>query len=260
MFITHNQARIFSLSFGAGPRTILGIGGWTGSWELWAEPFARLSPTWRTIAYDHRGSGATVAPVDTITVANMVDDLFAVMDAYDVAQCVLAAESAGAVVALQAALTRPERITGLVLVDGLAYHPPAPDGQDPFLHGLRANYAATVERFVDLCVPEPDSDHLRRWGRQILARATQASAIKLYQAVDEVDLRPHLPALQQPTLILHGEADVILPVASSQWLASVLPHSELHILAGAGHVPTVTRPAAVAAQIEAFFPADQTKA
>ena len=114
MFITHNHARIFSLSFGAGPRTILGIGGWIGSWELWAEPFALLSSTWRTIAYDHRGSGATVAPVATITVANMVDDLFAVMDAYDVAQCVLAAESAGAVVALQAALARPVRILSLI--------------------------------------------------------------------------------------------------------------------------------------------------
>ena len=253
MFITHNHAHIFSLSFGAGPRTILGIGGWTGSWELWAEPFALLSSTWRTIAYDHRGSGATVAPVDSITVANMVDDLFAVMDAYDVAQCVLAAESAGAVVALQAALARPERISGLVLVDGLAYRPPAPDGQDPFLHGLRTNYAATVERFVDLCVPEPDSDHLRRWGRQILARADQAAAIALYQAVDEVDLRSRLHTVQQPALILHGAADMILPVASSQWLASVLPHSELHIFPDAGHVPTVTRPAAVAAHIATYF-------
>ena len=141
MFIAHNHAHIFTIAFGAGPRTILGIGGWIGSWELWAEPFALLSSTWRTIAYDHRGSGATVAPVATITVANMVDDLFAVMDAYDVAQCVLAAESAGAVVALQAALTRPERITGLVLVDGLAYRPPAPEGQDPFLDGLRTAWS-----------------------------------------------------------------------------------------------------------------------
>ena len=65
MFITVDEARIFATAFGplTGP-AILGLGGWIGSWELWAEPFSVLSARWHTIAYDHRGSGATTALVE----------------------------------------------------------------------------------------------------------------------------------------------------------------------------------------------------
>jgi pimeloyl-ACP methyl ester carboxylesterase len=70
-----------------------------GSWELWIEPFGLLSQSWRTVAYDHRGSGANLAPVESISQAALVSDVFGVMDALGIAQCVIAAESAGAAVA-----------------------------------------------------------------------------------------------------------------------------------------------------------------
>ena len=100
---------------------VVGIGGWIGGWGLWAEPFAILSQNWRTIAYDHRGAGATLAPSESITFERLVDDVFAVLDAYAVEHCVLAAESAGALTALGAGFKNPDRITGLVIVDGLTF-------------------------------------------------------------------------------------------------------------------------------------------
>src|SRR5262245_212288 len=103
VFITHNDAEFYTVSFGDSARTIVAIGGWTGSWELWTLPFSYLNTTWRTIGYDHRGAGATTAPVESITVDTMVEDVFAILDAYDVDQCVLAAESSGAAIAILAA-------------------------------------------------------------------------------------------------------------------------------------------------------------
>jgi len=82
------------------------------------------SRQWRTVAYDHRGSGATVAPVASITAEQLVDDLFAVLDAYGIDHCVLAAESSGALTALSAALAQPARIKGLALVGSMSYRPP----------------------------------------------------------------------------------------------------------------------------------------
>ena len=85
MFIPVGDAQIYTTSFGpveAPP--LIGIGGWIGSWELWAEPFAILSQTWRTIAYDHRGTGATLAPTGSITFEQLVDDVFAVQEAYGI--------------------------------------------------------------------------------------------------------------------------------------------------------------------------------
>lgn len=255
MFIPVGDAQIFSTAFGspANP-ALLGIGGWIGNWELWTLPFSILSANYHTIAYDHRGSGATLAPTASITLDRLVADVFAVMEAYGLEHCYLAAESAGAATALRAALQRPDRIRGLILVDA-HYHADPPSAHDPFLAGLQQNYAATLEAFVEACVPEPDCGHIKRWGRQILDRAAPEAAIALYQTANPLDLRGELSRVAQPTLILHGDADRIVPMAAAHWLANTLPQAQLTVLPGAGHVPTLTQPAAVAAAIARFLDA-----
>jgi pimeloyl-ACP methyl ester carboxylesterase len=254
MFIEVNDgAQIYTAAFGpAAAPVILAVGGWIGSWELWTEPFAMLSRRWRTIAYDHRGTGATLAPVESITFGRLVDDVFVVMDALGIERCVAAAESAGALTALAAAQRRPDRITGLVLVDGLYYQAPL-QVDNPFLQGLQHNYAATIDWFVAACVPEPDSDHIKRWGRQILGRASQAAAVALYRSSSEPDLRSSLHEIRQPVLVLHGEEDAIVPVEDARRLVAALPQAHLSVVPGAGHVPTMTRPQVIADAIDQFF-------
>ncbi|GIK63369.1 MAG: hypothetical protein BroJett018_11630 [Chloroflexota bacterium] len=252
MFITHNQAELFTVAFGNASRHLLAVGGWTGSWELWTQPFTYLSQTWHTIAYDHRGTGATICPVESITVENMVGDVFAVLDHFEVEECVLAAESSGCLITLLAAQQQPHRFKGLVLAGSVAYRP-LPNGNDAFLNGLRHNYQPTIDWFVETCVPEPNSDAIKRWGRQILARAGQTPAIQLYECVLGLDLRQQLPQIQQPVLLLHGEKDAIAPLEDAKWTATQLPNSELRIFSETGHVPTITRPKEVAESIDQFF-------
>lgn len=252
MFVKTADAELFTVSFGAGPRTLLALGGWVGSWEVWAETLGPLSASWRVVAYDHRGTGATVAPVESITFAALVDDVFAVMEACGVERCVLAAESAGAAVAVAAALRHPERFDGLVLVDGLLYRD-KDSGADPFVHALKANYPATLAQFVSMCVPEPESDAIRRWGLQIVSRASQDAAVRLMACMDGVDVRPDARRIAQPTLIVHGSADALVPLSAAEWLAGQLASGRLVVIPGAGHVPTVTRPRVVAQAIDEFF-------
>ena len=119
MFVSTGSAQLFCTRYGppwvpGQTDAIISIGGWIGSGELWALPFENLSQSHCCISYDHRGSGASVAPVESITLDNLVSDLFAVMDAYQIARCVVAAESSGALTALSAALRYPERIRALV--------------------------------------------------------------------------------------------------------------------------------------------------
>ena len=253
MFIRIDDAQIFAVAFGPqSAPAILGIGGWIGSWELWAGPFATLSSKWLTIAFDHRGSGATTAPLESITFERLVDDVFAVLDAYGVEHCVLAAESAGAAVALGAALKEPERITGLVLVDGRVF-PHDRQGESNFLNGLVAHYEQTLDWFVQACVPERDCEPIKRWGRQILDRADPAAAVALQCLTNGIDLRPDLGRIGQRTLILHGQEDGIVPLEDAQALAEALPEAQLRVLPGAGHVPTMTFPEVVAGEIERFL-------
>lgn len=254
MFIPHNNAQLYTVEFGNGPRTFVAHGGWTGSWELWTEPFTQLSKTWRTIAYDHRGTGATIAPVESISIENMVADLFAVLDKLNIETCVLGAESAGGIVAVNAVLQQPNRFEGLVLVDALLHNEDG--GSDAnFINGLKTNYKGTVGGFVDACVPESESNsiEIRSWGRKILARATSESAVRLLECTHGIDLRPQLAQIQIPTLIIHGDSDAIVPLSDSEYVATQIPNNRLHVVKGAGHVPTTTRPLEVAQAINQYF-------
>jgi pimeloyl-ACP methyl ester carboxylesterase len=251
MFVQRPDARLMSLSFGRGPRTLLALGGWIGSGEVWFELFGHL-PDWRCVSMDHRGTGASRHGATRITAQAMVDDLLAVADAQQVGRCVLAAESAGAGIALAAVLQRPERFSGLVLV-GASWQAPPAGAMDGFITALRQNYAGTVQAFVERCLPEPDSEDLRRWGRQILMRASPEHAVELLQYRAELALRDRLGQVCLPVLLVHGDRDVVSPPAESQTLARLLPDAELQLLPGLGHVPIMTAPALVARLIESRF-------
>lgn len=253
MFINVPGARLFSARSGdpAAP-AIVAVGGWIGSGELWQLPLAALSDRFCTIAYDHRGTGASICAPDAITLDALVDDVLAVMDAYGVKRCVLAAESAGAQTALLAAQRHPDRFEKLIIVDGMVNRSHAVE-DDPFLKGLRSNYPATLSRFVDLCVTEQGMDHIKRWGRQIIDRATQENAIALRMLSFGADIRPLLGDIRLPALVLHGDADAIIPLDEARKLAAALPDARLVVLEGAGHVPTLTFPERVVKEMRAFL-------
>lgn len=252
MFVDVDGAQFFVVSFGRGPRTLVGIGGWTGSWEVWADVFGVLSQNWRTVGIDHRGTGVTLAATEGVTFAQMADDLLAVLDQLGIEQCVLAAESSGAATAITAVVQQPHRFSGLVLSGGLYFQPPTNE-LPPFLLGLQAAYETAVDQFIRASLPETNDPALIAWTRKILLRADQTAAVDLYKLTLGLDLRPLLPQITLPTLLLHGDADRIVPLASSQWLASQLAQGQLHTLPGAGHAPMITFPQAVAAAIEGFF-------
>jgi pimeloyl-ACP methyl ester carboxylesterase len=241
MFVDVNGHLLNTVSFGTGPRTLVAHGGWVGNWELWQQPFELLSDRCRCVSYDHRGSGESQVPIADITPQGLVDDLFGVMDQLGIDRCVLAGESLGAVVALQAAHRHPDRFEGLVLVDG----PPGlvADSVQPLIDGALHDWPATVQRFIDDCIPEPDSEHIRKWGRDILLRSTGPAAAQMFSCYLEGP-EPWVPLeeIQVPTLIIHGSADVIVPVGVGEWMASAIPGATFVRLEGAGHVPTMTRP------------------
>lgn len=253
MFLNVGGVRLHTVSFGVGPYTLVATGGWTGSWELWQQPFELLTAAgWRCISFDHRGSGESPVAPELITASAMTDDVVAVLDAYGVGRCVLGGESMGGAIAQLAVQRHPDRFTGLVLVD------PAEavfnDRRAALAAGSRADYPATVRAFVERCVPESDSEHLKRWGRDILLRAEPEQAARLLEMWQD-------PPVSSPsgitvaTLIVHGGADAIVPVEYARELARLIPDCELVVLDRAGHVPTLTRPQEVVAAIRKRFAA-----
>ena len=253
MFLSVDGIRLHTVSFGEGPRTLVAIGGWTGSWELWEQPFELLTAAgWRCIAYDHRGSGESPADPARITVEAMVEEVFGVLDALDVERCLLAGESMGGAIAQYVAARAPDRFEGLVLVA------PGPTGRHQvdraFTAFCRSDYPTAARAFVEQCLPEPDSEHLKRWGRDILLRAEPEQAARMLEMWEDDDVPELDPErIGIPVLIVHGTDDALVGVDSSRELATRLPDVELVVLERAGHVPTVTQPSEVVAAIYGRF-------
>lgn len=252
MFLRSDDADLFVTSFGAGPRTFVAHGGWVGSGELWLQPFEALSRSWRTVTYDHRGTGATVNRAPRITFELLVTDLFRVLDALEIDRCVLAGESSGALVVLEAALRQPERFSGLVLVDG---RPESSNtaGAARFIEGCKTDFEATMDAFVRACVTEQDAQAELRWARQIVLRSDGPAAVQLMESMWTARVAQRLEQIRQPTLLIHGRGDIITPVSASEEMARRIPDARLVIVEDAGHVPVITRPAQVVEAISAFF-------
>jgi pimeloyl-ACP methyl ester carboxylesterase len=259
MFVDVDGYRFFTLDIGSGPRTFLAHSGWIGTIEDWLPTLGVLSKQWRVISYDHRGAGETVVPVDAITPDALIDDIFRVMDALQVERCILGGFSAGAGIALRAAVLHPERFDGLVLTNGSAgvrapdAGPPPP--RQPVSSWPGADHAARMRWFIERCTPEPDVEHIRRWGHHFLMRAEPEAAERLWGIMPppDAELLDRVRRLALRTLIIHGSLDPFATLPAMEHLASLIPDSRLEVIEGVGHLPAMIRPHEVAALIGAFF-------
>jgi len=254
MFHEVGDQRVHSLSFGTGPGTLVGVAGAFASWEIWAPVFELLSPRWRVVGFDHDGVGQSKAPVERISHERHVETLLSVLDAQGVGRCVVAGDSANAAVAVAAVLREPQRFDGLVIVNGHVWGFDRPEVRR-FAESLRTAFEPTLEFFADLVFPEPESDHLKQWLRDIIWRTGPDRAARIIEANFGIDLRPQLGGLDIPTLIIHGALDAVSPSALEDVheLASLIPGAELRLLEDAGHLPLLSRPEVVAELLDDFL-------
>lgn len=258
MFLDIDGNKVFTLSFGSAPRTLLAHSGWVGNFEDWIATLAPLSETWRTVVYDHRGTGETQVPLDAITDEALVADVFSVMDALKIERCVLAGFSRGTKTVLRAVLQHPERFSGLVLLGGHGeiQLPGAPvRSQVPPSSWPGATFTERLRWFAERCLPEPGSAHIKRWATNILSRATPEAADRIFmmQPQEPIDWADRLAGLNIPTLLVHGDLDAFYQMETMRYAQSLIPGSQLVVMEGSGHLPAMVRPQDVAAAINAFF-------
>lgn len=253
MFERVGNRRVHSLSFGAGPGTLVGIAGSFANWEIWAPVFELLSPRWRVVAFDHDGVGQTKVAPDEITREHHLESLFAVLDHQGVERCVVAGDSNNATLAIEAVLAQPDRFDGLVVVNGHAWDFDRPEARR-FVDGLRTRFDATVDFFVGLVFPEPDSEHLKAWLRDVIRRTGPEAAARIVELYYPVDLRPRLAEVRVPSMVVHGVVDLLSATSldDAKELAAAL-RAELHLLEGVGHLPLLSRPDEVARLLDDFL-------
>lgn len=174
--------------------------------------------------------------------------------------------SLGVMVALQATLTAPRRVRGLIMAAGTPKYLASPD----WPHAMQA---ATFENFRQLLSDDPRGTLARFLALQVqgdsAARATLKRLREALHAVPEthpealaaglellqtVDLRDRLPIIDVPLLWLLGAKDSLAPAAIAPQLQALLPVvAHLEILPDCGHAPFLSHSADMLARVRPFL-------
>ncbi|MFF3208722.1 alpha/beta fold hydrolase [Streptomyces sp. NPDC002962] len=238
-----------------------------GSMDSWDPEFIDpIAHGREVIVVDNTGVSLTSGTTPS-TVQQMAADAFAFIDSLELPVVDLLGYSIGGFIAQEMVLTRPDRVRRLVLAGT------GPAGA-PGMHGWRADISEHARR------DEPDaSDFLyiffahttgsRAAGEQVLRRLYGRSADRdaptslqtrdaQYDAIvqwgiPDLTKLQRLTAIRQPTLILQGDNDLMIPTFGSHTLAGLIPQARLVLFADAAHGSIFQYAAEAAAEINEFL-------
>jgi class 3 adenylate cyclase len=240
--------------FGDGPVELAFVGPMVFHVELfWAMPefkafFDQLATFCRVLVFDKAGVGLSDPAPNVRTLDDRAAEIEAVMDAAGFGQAVLYGVGEGGPAAIVFAATRPERTRALILAGTASFNPTGWDDidRDPaelracFLPELGEDYMPSVEQITR--VQELARAVRSAWGtgaalsiaypsarasmrqRGMLERmcASPGMARATAEAVIRIDVRPILPTITAPTLVIHARDDIV-PVQSGRYLADHIP-------------------------------------
>ena len=220
----------------------------------------------RTLALDPRDVGDSDPSPGPYSIADVAEDVHALLVELGIGRASLVGISMGGFVALELALRHPEAVDRLVLCVTSAGGPghvstsprimrllmPGDDEEEETGDGARRVCAAVaapgfaerhpdeIERFVEIARHRPMS---------------RAAYLRQLEACRAHDVSGRLGEITAPTLVLHGDVDPLVPLANGLALAERIPGARLKVYADTGHIPEVERAEEFNADLLAFLAA-----
>jgi 3-oxoadipate enol-lactonase len=245
---------------GSGPPLLLvmGLGGQASSW---GEPLLEgLQKQFTTIRFSNRGTGATDKPSGGFTVPQMAEDAAGLMETIGLPQAHVFGISMGGMIAQELVLKHPNKVQGLVL--GCTNCGPAHSVSIPaqtltkFGQIMQLPVEERIQRFWGITPEfiEERADFLTRIMELGMATPTPMETFGMqFNAVQSFDTYGRLPDVRSPTLILHGDRDVLVPVENVEVLHERITGSRLRIVQGTGHCFFWEEPEEVVGEVVGFL-------
>ncbi len=241
---------------GAGPPVIFSHGLFMDH-EMFAPQVAALKGKHRVITWDERGHGRTASDsLPAFSYYDSADDLAALLRHLGISKAVLAGMSQGGFLSLRCALTHPEVVRALVLIDtqaGLEDH----ERLQGYLQltnewadsGLKSSTADIVESIILGENWDGAGVWREKWAK--FAGVNVKGCMRTLSTRDDITAR--LGEIKVPALVVHGNADAAIALSLAETLTAGLANARLVVIPGAGHAANLTHPDLVNPAIEQFL-------
>lgn len=240
--ITVNGIRLAYERRGTGVPLVL-LHGYPLDHHLWDMVAPLLVNTFDLILPDLRGFGESSTVDSFYAMEDFASDVAGLLDHLEIQKTAIAGHSMGGYVALAFARLYPNRVNGLGLVSSqvLADAPDRKEGRyksaaEVADKGIGSVVAAMTPKFTT-------NEHLQEFARQSMERQQPAAYIGALKAMAErVDSTPLLSSLTFPVVLVHGDADALIPIDRAREVKAALPQAHFVEVQGAGHVPMLEAP------------------
>ncbi|HVN86082.1 MAG TPA: alpha/beta fold hydrolase [Candidatus Binatia bacterium] len=240
---------------------IQGLGGRAADWSTVP---TTLASRFQAITFDNRGTGKSDKPDDEYSLEMMADEAIGVLDAVAGAdtRAHVVGISMGGMIAQLVALRHPQRVRQLVLLStapgGPHTLPPSAAAMTALIPDLNQPPEEIVRRAMNAITAPGFADNHPEVIREIVATAMSAPTpqfvfARQMAAIMTSDRYDHLPQIAAPTLVVHGDADPLVPYANGEILARRIPGATLHTLRGCGHLAMWEQPRELCAALLEFL-------
>jgi 3-oxoadipate enol-lactonase len=208
--------------------------------HLWDDMLPLLENTFDVILPDLRGFGESTTIDSSYSMDDYASDIAGLLDQLGIQKAAIVGHSMGGYVALALARLYPDRISGLGLVSSqlLADPPERKEGRYKSAADVSANGIKSV---VEAMTPKFTADEeLQTYARASMEKQQPAAYIGALKAMAErMDSTPLLSSFNFPVVIIHGDADSLIPIERAREVKEALTQAHLVAISGAGHMPMV---------------------
>lgn len=206
--------------------------------HLWDEVAPLLEDTFDLILPDLRGFGESSTVDSFYAMEDFASDIAGLLDQLGIQKTAIAGHSMGGYVGLAFARLFPERVRGLGLVSSQAAADP-PERKDARYKSAAEVADKGIGSVVEAMAPKFTADKkLQAFARQSMERQPPAAYIGALKAMAErVDSTPFLSSFTFPVVLIHGDADQLIPIDRAREIKAALPEAHLVEISGAGHMP-----------------------
>jgi pimeloyl-ACP methyl ester carboxylesterase len=225
---------------------IHGVGG--DSTE-WSEVSPEMSKEIRCIAVDLRGHGKSEKPDMPYTQDMFADDVAALLDILKISKAYICGISMGGFVAQKMALTHPEKVDGLILIDTTPRMPAKSIqvagawGKAFAEKGLQAYIDAEIKDIFHPMFARRHKDAIKRFADSMKTREAKTSArVQQGYMKSPPVMEKDIKKIKAPTLIIHGREDGVVPAEEAELMHREIQNSQIAIIPFAGHGALLERP------------------